>query len=283
MKTIPSALQTHYDSGCTTLARLWKVTRRDATVLGFTDHDQALVFGGTTYQPTSGFDASAIASRADMAVDNLEVLGVLEAGGITAESIEAGLWDGAAIEIRQVNWADLTMGAEILRVGELGNIQRRRGQYVAELRGLQQKLQNSIIRVIAPTCDAVLGDARCGVDLGSDPDFQVTGTVTAVTNRRQFTASALALPDDWFTGGDVVFTSGANNGVRMDVKHHLSGGSVELQLPLPYDIAIGNTFTITVGCDKTKATCVAKFDNLLNFRGFSFVPGQDQALQIGGQ
>jgi hypothetical protein len=30
------------------------------------------------------------------------------------------------------------------------------------------------------------------------------------------------------------------------------------------------------GCDKTRATCVAKFSNILNFRGEPDVPGQDK-------
>ena len=45
----------------------------------------------------------------------------------------------------------------------------------------------------------------------------------------------------------------------------------------------GDDFTITPGCDKTKATCIVTFDNVVNFRGFSFVPGQDNVLKVGGQ
>jgi hypothetical protein len=29
--------------------------------------------------------------------------------------------------------------------------------------------------------------------------------------------------------------------------------------------------------------CAVKFDNVVNFRGFSFVPGPDRVGQIGGQ
>ena len=45
MKTIPAALQTLLDNGVVTLATLWKVTRVDSTVMGFTDHDVDLVIG----------------------------------------------------------------------------------------------------------------------------------------------------------------------------------------------------------------------------------------------
>lgn len=284
MKTdIPVALAAHYATGSTTLARLWKIARLDGLVYGFTDHDAALSYGGVNYRPTSAFDASTISTRAQLNVDNLEVVGLLDDAGITAEDIEAGRWDGAAVRIVEVNWADLSMGENVLRVGEIGNVQRRRGQYVAELRGLMQKLQNNVGRVVSPSCDAALGDARCGVDLDGSPGYRVAGTITSVTSRRVFAASSLAQAAAYFSGGDVTFTSGLNDGIRMEVKTHGASGALQMQLPLPFDVQVGDTFTIIPGCDHSKATCIAKFNNVVNFRGFSFVPGQDKTLLIGGQ
>jgi uncharacterized phage protein (TIGR02218 family) len=280
---IPVALAAHYASGSTTLARLWKITRLDGVVYGFTDHDAALSFGGVNYRPTSAFDASAISTRAELNVDNLEVVGILDDAGITAEDIEAGRWDGASVRIVEVNWADLSMGENVLRIGEIGNVQRRRGQYVAELRGLMQKLQNNVGRVVSPSCDAALGDARCGVDLDGSPGYRVAGTITSVTSRRVFAASSLAQAAAYFSGGDVTFTSGLNDGIRMEVKTHGAIGALQLQLPMPFAVQVGDTFTIVPGCDHTKDTCKAKFNNVVNFRGFSFVPGPDKTLLVGGQ
>jgi uncharacterized phage protein (TIGR02218 family) len=278
--SISTALALHYAGDALTLARLWKVTRRDATVYAFTDHDQAITFGGLTYQPSSAFDASALSTKAELNVDNLEVVGLLDSTGITVADIEAGLWDGAAIELREVNWADLSMGANILRTGETGQVSRKRGQYVAELRGLMQKLQNNVGRIVTPACDAVLGDARCGVNL---TPLRVSGTVTAVTDRRTFAASALAQAAAYFSYGVLVWVTGANAGRSMEVKQHAAGGALTLQLTMGNAIMIGDTFTITPGCDRTKAVCVSKFTNVVNFRGFSYVPGQTAVLSVGGQ
>ncbi len=278
MKTIPADLLAHYATGCLTTAVLWKITRTDTQVFAFTDHDRELTFGGTTYSPSSAFDASAITSSSELNVDNLEVAGILDSAGITAADIEAGLWDGAQVEVRRVNWADLTDGAEILRVGSIGQVQRRTGGYTAELRGLMQALQTNVGRVIMPTCDATLGDSRCGVNLAA---LAVSGEVTTATSRRAFTDSALVAAAGYFDGGEVEWTSGANDGIRMDVKTQLSGGVIELVLPMPYDITAGDDFTLRPGCDKRKATCSSKFSNVVNFRGFSFVPGPDEALKVG--
>jgi len=42
-------------------------------------------------------------------------------------------------------------------------------------------------------------------------------------------------------------------------------------------VAAGDGFTVTAGCDKRSETCKAKFNNLLSFRGFPHMPGDDWA------
>ena len=62
--------------------------------------------------------------------------------------------------------------------------------------------------------------------------------------------------------------------------HRLAGGNalIELWQPMHFDIASGDGFAVTAGCDKLFATCVAKFSNGDNFRGFPHIPGNDFAL-----
>ena len=43
-------------------------------------------------------------------------------------------------------------------------------------------------------------------------------------------------------------------------------------------VAVGDTFNAIAGCDKTIGTCVAKFNNAVNFRGEPYVPGMDKML-----
>ena len=42
----------------------------------------------------------------------------------------------------------------------------------------------------------------------------------------------------------------------------------------------GHSFTVTAGCDKQFATCQAKFNNPVNFRGFPHIPGNDFVTAI---
>ena len=61
------------------------------------------------------------------------------------------------------------------------------------------------------------------------------------------------------------------------MKTHVNGGTVTLDLwqAMPQAIAEGDTFTVTAGCDKRFATCRDKFANVVNFRGFPHIPGND--------
>jgi uncharacterized phage protein (TIGR02218 family) len=285
MRQIDADLAAHIAGGVTTLCRCWKIERTDGTVLGFTDHDRPLSFGGTDYDPASGFDASEDASSTGFAVGGMEMSGALASDRLDADDLAAGRYDNAEVRIHLVNWTTPSE-RQLLRVGHLGEVIREDGAFRAEVRGLAAGLDETKGRAFRPTCDADLGDARCGINL-SDPDFQATGTVIVVSDRRRFTASGLdGFAAGWFDRGHFVWSSGANSGIGAEVRSHRkqSGDAiVELWQPMHDDIAAGDDFVINAGCDKRFATCKSKFDNTANFRGFPHMPGNDFTLSYAHQ
>ncbi|MDE3017020.1 MAG: DUF2163 domain-containing protein [Pseudomonadota bacterium] len=283
MKTITTQLAAHIAGEVTTLATCWKLTRRDTTVFGFTDHDQDIAFSGVTYKAATGFTPSAIQTSGSLAVDNLDVDGMLSSGSITEADILAGLYDFAEIEIFQVNYIDLTQGALKLRRGWLGEVSLYKQEFVAEVRGLTQRLSQTIGELYSASCRATLGDSRCKVDMTTNT---VTGSVTTAVSILQFTDSTRSEASDTFGFGTLTFTGGANNGLSMEVKEYIYtsgiGGQITLALPVPYTIAVGDTYSLTKGCDKTLATCFSRFNNVVNFRGEPLVPGLDKMLETAG-
>ncbi len=278
MKIISTQLDAHLALEVTTTATCWKLTRRDATVFGFTNHDQDLVVGGVTYQATSGFTPSAVANNSELSVDNLDVEGVIDSAVIAEADIQAGLYDYAQVEIFIVNYADLTQGALNLRTGWLGEIKFSKNKFVAEVRGLMQNLAQGIGSLYSPSCRAKLGDAECGITLAS---FTVTSSITAVTDNQVFADSSRAEADGYFAGGVITFTSGLNNGLAMEVKEFV-GGLVTLVFPMAYTVAVNDTYSMYAGCDKSFGTCGTKFSNVVNFRGEPHVPGIDRVLKTAG-
>jgi uncharacterized phage protein (TIGR02218 family) len=179
VKTISSALAQHLAGEVTTLATCWQITCRDGVVLGFTDHVHDLEMDGVIYAAASGYTRTAIRGTADLAVDNLDVESVFSDDGITEEDLRTGKYDFAEVRMFLVNYEDLAQGILKLRRGWLGEVTIRDGMYVAELRGMTQRLQMTVGEVYAPDCAADLGDARCGVDLTT---FEESGPIDAVTS-----------------------------------------------------------------------------------------------------
>jgi uncharacterized phage protein (TIGR02218 family) len=165
-----------------------------------------------------------------------------------------------------------------MRKGNLGQVKRGRTAFQAEVRGLAHLLNQPTGRAYGYSCDADLGDARCTIDL-TNPLYRGVGTVTAIADARRLTVSGLdSFADQWFTGGKLTFTTGANANRAMEVKRHGVAGAritIELWQQMSEAVAIGDAFTVTTGCDKQFATCKTKFGNAVNFRGFPYMPGND--------
>jgi uncharacterized phage protein (TIGR02218 family) len=120
--------------------------------------------------------------------------------------------------------------------------------------------------LFSPTCLHVLYDAGCGIIRGT---FSLDGMVGAGSNSNTINFSGARAGD---AQGSLVFTSGANANVRATVKSVAVGTSYSLMYPLPFAPSEGDTFNVAFGCDHTQATCQGKFNNLINFRGFPYVP-----------
>ena len=271
------ALFGHLAGGATTVCRAWLVTRKDGVVYGFTDHDLDLTFDGLIFKASSGMTARALQQSTGLSVDNSEAMGALSAAAITDADLMAGRFDGAEVRSWLVNWTDTSARLEQFR-GSFGEIHRSNGSFKAELRGLTEALNQPKGRVYQTSCPAVLGDAKCRFDL-TQPGFAVDLVIVAAGGDGTYRfASQLALPDHWFERGRVTVKSGAAAGLIGLVKFDREqGGQRVVELWVDFELApvVGDLVRLEAGCDKLAATCKAKFNNFLNFRGFPDLPGED--------
>lgn len=277
MKQLPAGLAAHVAAGVTTLCWCWRLTRRDGTRLGFTDHDRELAFDGTTFEADAGFTASELRDAVGLSVDNLEVESALTSNRLEEPDILAGLYDDARVEIFRVNWQNPS-DRVLMRAGSLGEVRRSGAAFSAEVRGIAHYLQQPSGRLYQFTCDADVGDANCSVDLSS-AQFRSSAAISTIVLPRRFEVSGLGLyAPDWFTRGLLQFRSGANSGRSFEIKRHdQTSGGVEIELwqePV-LAVSIGDTLSVAAGCDKHPGTCAAKFSNIANYRGFPHMPGND--------
>jgi uncharacterized phage protein (TIGR02218 family) len=279
---IPQALQEHLDSGQTTTAYCWKITRKDGTVLGFTDHDNDLFFRSVSYEASSGVVSTELEKKTDMSVDNLEIMGALSSNSITDGDIKKGLYDNAQIDIYLVNWKDPENQNYLFQRGNLGNITRGETQYVAEFRGISTALQQVKGRIYSNNCDATFGDSRCKVNRSL---YSNSGSVSSTDGFSSiYTSAGLNKNNGVFAKGTITFTSGNNNGITREIRSDsltASARNISLWEPTPFEIQVGDIFEIVEGCKKTYLDdCVARFDNGVNFRGFPYTPPKDIVFKV---
>jgi uncharacterized phage protein (TIGR02218 family) len=277
---IPAALQAKLNSGVTTLCRCWLITRTDGLRQGFTDHDDDIALDTVTCRAGSGLTASEATQKLGLAVDGSELSGALSDQTLNESGLAAGRYDGAQVELWLVDWSEPDLRV-LLAKGSLGEVRREGAAFTAEMRSLSQRLTEVSGRLYTATCSADLGDARCTIDLTA-PAYRGSGTVVATTATSTFTASGLeSFSGGWFTAGKLTFTGGANAGLSVDVKGHRKGAAISFALwqAMPEPIAAGDTFIVTAGCDKRFTTCHDRFNNVVNFRGFPHIPGNDFVIR----
>lgn len=286
MKDLAPATLTHYQQATTQIAELWRVSRSDGTVWGWTDHDVDVTIDGVTYRASEGLQPTSAHSTDTLQTDTLDVTVFLDVS--TEAEIAAGLWDGAAVLHAEYIWSAppdvLDNRVLVKRSGNLGSVTRQQSLFVAEILGAAHKLQTRIGRLYSPLCPwrhaiwngtTFVASPECGLDLtGRIHD----GTVTASSSAPalQF-AIDFTLPAGYFNDGFLAVLTGPNAGVVREVRRW-ENGQCALLRPFPYAMEVGNTVRAVQGDDHTYSTCLNVFDNLApagggGFGGFPHVPG----------
>jgi uncharacterized phage protein (TIGR02218 family) len=100
------------------------------------------------------------------------------------------------------------------------------------------------------------------------------GTVINQSGNISFTASGITDAAGRFDYGLVTWVSAVNNFGSMEVREQKGNGLFTLFEAMPLEIVPGDTFTVTVGCQKRLIEdCKNKFNNIKNFDGEPFLPG----------
>ncbi|MBG0810591.1 DUF2163 domain-containing protein [Methylosinus sp. H3A] len=279
MRSVSSTMRERLDARASSFCNCWRLARKDGTLQGFTDHDRDLVFAGVTYRAASGLTATQIEANVGLAVGSGEIVGALQSEGLEERDLANGLYDGAGVEIWLVDWSDVD-NRLLVDAMTIGEVARSEFAFRAELRSLAHLFDETRGDSFQRGCSADLGDACCKVDVGASA-FRTTGAVLGAARGAIVATLAGAFDDEFFTGGSLTFTSGDNAGARVAIKsHRRSGENVSLApwSQLAGEIASGDTFALVAGCDKSAATCESKFSNIVNFRGFPHMPGNDVVM-----
>ncbi len=267
----------HLATGTTTVCHCWLVTRTDGARYGFTDHDRDLSFGGYLFRAASGLSAGALQQTTGLSVDNSEAVGALSDASVSEADLADGRFDGAEVQSWLVNWADVGQRLAEFR-GNFGEVTRKAGTFRVELRGLAERLNQTQGRVFQAGCSAVLGDGRCKINL-QGAAYRTTAEIAEIdVLGRIRIESGATFADRWFERGQIEVLSGASVGMVAMVKgdrRTATGRVLDLWHGTGAVLVAGDSIRLLAGCDRWAGACRSKFNNFMNFRGFSHIPGED--------
>ena len=281
MRSLDVGFAAHIATSGTTLCNCWRLSKSNGEQLGFTDHDNQLEFDGTVFLPSAGLSPGTNVQQAKSNVDTSEIVGWIDDGRIVKAHIDDGQFAGARVEHFKVNWRDVSIRHHF-RTDFIGEITEKDGVFVAELRSWHHLLNRSNGRLFQRQCNAAFGDAQCGVD-ATLPAYSADCTITALPSERSIAVEGIETRDvGWPNSGKLIWLEGVRKNKALRIVHHerKTGFDILHLSDSDHGLAeIGDPVRITVGCDKSFATCISKFSNHLNFRGYPHIPGENFVLK----
>ena len=263
------------------MADLFTITLSGGTVLRYTSAQVAVTVNALTYAVGPVITRGKTKLAVGVAVDTLDLSISADAsvnvnGTPLLQFIAAGGFDGAKLVLERAFSSGpgaAWVGALPLFQGSISGPQTSR--YTASMTvNSDSELLNVMVprNVYQPGCSNTLFDPTCGLAKAA---YALAVTATSATDAtRTVFSSARGEAAGYFALGWLVGVTGANAGVGRTVKAFAVGTFQAIQ-PWPAPVAAGDTFTGYPGCDKTQATCTAKFANVARFRGHPYVPAPE--------
>jgi len=239
---------------------------------------------GEVYQTGSGYDFTGYTASAGFSPSMVDLEGIAGIAGITRDQLASGLYDNARAYLFATSWAAPVEDQEPITASILGKTTLLDERYRIEDMGLIDALNQSVGMSYQPGCPKTFGGqefAGCKVNLAA---LTVTGTLTHKTSNLIVRDSARTEALDYFAAGTIEITSGDNAGLRpKEVKAYAADGTITIYEPFHYPLAVGDTYTLIPGCRKRLEDCRDKWNNVVNFGGFSFVPTSSTYGQVGNK
>jgi len=283
-------------------ADLFQITLQNGQSIFSTTAELPIVFGGNTYYPSryGTWQRGSIQSEASyspksnsmalsVSVDPNFLPQIVYPGSQTPlmETVAAGLFDAAKVTVATVYWAigeapavGVARGSVVSFLGQItkiSDLSRDKCDFeVADM--LFQLNLFTPPNLIQSACRHQLFDGGCTL---LKTNFQLTNSAASGSTALQINLSVGANTASWwngvitFTQGYVTFTSGQNAGLSGYIKNLNSNTQILLSAPMPFPIAVGDTFTMYAGCRKDLVMCNSGFDNLINFGGTPYVPNPE--------
>lgn len=271
-RTVPAGLQAHINSFMSTLGRLFTARVNNPGVDAWrfvTDIGENIVYGGNAYHRLNGPIVTSMTFYSDgtACVASID-FAATEDTHVSTDDLDHHRLQDADVYVDVFNYMNTAQGHVRLLGGFTTDASwdKNTGGAQVTLGGLLEQANDIVPLVMGSTCDNILGDARCKVDLD---DYKQSGTVSTVQGVRVFDIS-ISETNGYWSNGLIVFTSGDNVGYSYHIRLHESGNRIWMKASPRIAINNGDAFDIYPGCNYTPDDCYNKYNNMANHLGFPF-------------
>lgn len=188
-----------------------------------------------------------------------------------------GLFDGATMDMSRLFMPTpgdvTTLGTIDIFFGDVGAVDIIGTEITLRVKGRNNRLDVPAPRNLYQTgCLHTFCDPGCTLSAGSFTATYTVGTSPAPSKTFLPWTSAPGTPADYLSGKLTMLTGTSAGQVRTIVGADATG--LTLAYPLYALPVTGDTFSALKGCAKTAAACTG-YGNLINFRGFPWIPTPD--------
>lgn len=247
---------------------LYSFVYSTGVVYSVTSADTPQTYLGIVYQPvTIGRDAINIDSELDKA--NINV--TFDLDNTFASGWMASVTD--ALLTLTIFSIDIDTGTpSVAWKGRLMSTKPDLSSITMAFESIFTSLRNAGLRAkYQLTCRFALYGRGCNLSMSN---FEVAGTLSAISGNTLTVAEAANYPDGRFTGGMVLAPDGSLRYIMQHVGNQLTLLRANVPLFDTFAAAEGATLAISLyfGCDRSTQTCLTVFNNLLNHGGFPYIP-----------
>lgn len=230
----------------------------DVTVYTLTTGDAVVTYAAEDYAPTAGMSRGQIQMRTELNKDNLDVT-----FPITNTTARHWMLDKVQALVTLTVFTQIDGETEVAWKGRMVSVKPDSANIVITFESVLTSLRR---QGLGPRyqrrCRYSLYRRGCNLDAA---DFAEPATVVSVSGRVVTVSGIGAFADNFFTLGMLETADGE---LRF-INSHTSG---TLVLTRPVALAASDAVTLYPGCDRSRAVCDGKFNNLPNYGGFDWIP-----------
>lgn len=158
--------------------------------------------------------------------------------------------------------------------GRLANIQPSNTSLSLVFESIFTSLRRPGLRAtFQRTCRFALYGKGC---LLNPDDFEVSGVVSSIVSNTLTITEADAFNDGHFLGGMIASPDGTLSYITGHVGSEITVQRISKSMLSAFELTGAATaVTLYPGCDHSRTTCHTKFDNVLNYGGFDWIPNKN--------